>query len=119
VDDIRHLREGIADDDFVQLNRIRDAEKKFRTPAARLLERKRILVDDADTKNHMSAFAFLDRYLEQIKALLRDPKTTDYRKRQLRRMQRDLQHQIKYTGDLGEARQFDLFGKYQGKDLGV
>ena len=117
--DPRFLHPDIKHTDFVRLNRIKRVDSKFRTPAHRLVEKKRILVDDGDTRNHMSSFAFLDRYLEQIQQLLRDPNTSDYRKRQLRKMQRDLQNAIKHSGDLGEARQLDLWGQYQGKDLGI
>jgi len=107
------LRPGIAEDDFVQLNRIRQISKRYKTGAERLLEKKRILVDEANVPNHMSAFAFLDRYMEQILAMLRDPNTTAYRKRQLRQMKRELDQRIN-AGDIGRPRQLDLWEQYHG-----
>lgn len=112
--DIRHLRKGIADDDFIQLNRIRQISKRYKTPAQRLIEKKKILVDTAGVKQHMSAFAFQDRYIEQLLALLKDPGTTEYRRRQLRKIKRDLDAAIN-AGDIGRPRQLDLFGQYHGE----
>lgn len=85
--DPRYLHPNIKESDFAELNRLRQVDKRYKAGAERMLQKKRIVVDE---KHLMSNFAFEDRYKESILALLRDPKTSDYRKRQLRKMQREL-----------------------------
>lgn len=99
VEDNRHLAGHIADDNFTELNRLRKLDKRSMTPAREMLRKFDVLVVNNNASVHMSAFAFEDRYREAIQALLADPRLSDYRKRQLRAMQRDLGRRMQ-AGDI-------------------
>lgn len=86
--DPRHLRKDLPRDRFEStIKRLYRKDKKTFTPWQEIKRKKEILVDKLKT---MSNFTFYEQYKMQIKAALENPNLTDYGRKQLRELQRQL-----------------------------
>lgn len=84
----RNLRGHARESEIARLKR---TIKRTLSPSKEIRRKRQVLVD---TLGKLSPFNFLDRYRDMMNALLRDPNTSDYDKRILRRMLKTLNEEI-------------------------
>lgn len=86
--DPRYFRTSLRGHDREsEIKRLKRIIKKTHTPARDTVRKARTIVYSIEK---MSAFAFLDRYRQQIQDILEDPATTAYDKRILRNLLKQL-----------------------------
>lgn len=100
----RSLRGHARASEIARLKRI---IKRTLSPAKEIRRKLNLLVYEMD---NMSAFNFLDRYLQMMQALLRDPAVNDYDRRMLRKMMKKLQEDSDVNEDVELGEQLNLFG---------
>jgi hypothetical protein len=80
-----------------EIKRLKKIIKQTRTPAKEVRRKMDLLVN---TISRMSAFDFLQSYGDMIRALLADPETSEYDKRILRKLLKDLQNAATVPGTM-------------------
>jgi hypothetical protein len=93
-------------DQLAEIQRVKKVIRKTRTPSKAVNWKYNLLVKE---KKLMSPWSFEQKYNETIAQLLRDSSTTDYEKRQLRRIAKELKQGQHVPEALQPGEQGELF----------